>query len=216
MSRENGFRDFFDQVEPIQLKEPLAETLGAFKNQGVVLEYSFIDAVKLAGHACPSVTGAYLSCQLALSALYVDDVPVRGGIRVTVYGEPDEGALGVMAQVCTFITGAAPGTGFKGLGPLFPRKDLLRFEPADAGCGGVCLGFERLDTGAAVLTRFRPGLVPFPEEKGRQLAEMMKLVVSGAASEQQAAEFRDLWMEKIELMAVEKKGINKWLELLEA
>ncbi|MHB8859509.1 MAG: hypothetical protein ACYC6Z_08555 [Thermoleophilia bacterium] len=198
------------------MREPLAETLGAFREEDAVMEYSFIDAVKLAGHACPSVTGAYLSCQLALSALYGDDTPVRGDIRVTVYGEPDEGALGVMAQVCTFITGAAPGTGFKGLGPLFKRKDLLRFAPADEGCGGVCLRFERIDTGRSVQTRFRPGLIPFPEEKGKQLSDLMKLVVHGAVSDEQRTRFQDLWMEKIELMAVRKIDIDKWLELLEA
>ena len=216
MNQENSFRDFFNQVGPIRMREPLAETLGTFKQNGAVMEYSFIDAVKLAGHACPSVTGAYLSCQLAFSALYGDDTPVRGDIRVTVYGEPDEGALGVMAQVCTFITGAAPETGFKGLGPLFKRNDLLGFAPTDDGCGGVCLRFERLDTGRIVQTRFRPGLIPFPEEKGKMLADLMKLVVSGAAGDEQRTRFQDLWMEKIELMAVGKTDIDKWLELLEA
>lgn len=42
------FRSFFSRIEPIRLKEPLAQTLGAFKDDGVVLEYSFAETVKTA------------------------------------------------------------------------------------------------------------------------------------------------------------------------
>ncbi len=77
----NNFCDFLDEVRPIRFREPLAETLGAVKGVGAVLEYSFVDVVKMAGHACPTVAGAYLSCQKALEALYLDEIPVRGEIR---------------------------------------------------------------------------------------------------------------------------------------
>src|SRR3972149_11748398 len=93
------FRDFIKEVKPIAFKEPLAEILGALKGAGGALEYTFVDAVKMAGHACPTVAGAYLSCQKALEKLYPGEIPVRGEISVTVYGEPDEGVYGVMAQV---------------------------------------------------------------------------------------------------------------------
>ena len=46
----NIFRDFLEEVEPIKFKEPLGETLGVFKEGDGVLEYTFIDVVKLAGH----------------------------------------------------------------------------------------------------------------------------------------------------------------------
>ena len=39
------FREFLKEVRPIRFKEPLAETLGAVKGEGAVLEYTFIDAV---------------------------------------------------------------------------------------------------------------------------------------------------------------------------
>ena len=209
------FRDFFHEVEPIKMKEPLAETLGAFERQEAVLEYSFIDAVKLAGHACPSVAGAFLCCQSALSTLYDDETPVRGNIRVTVFGDPDEGALGVMAQVCTFITGAALETGFKGLGPLFKRKDLLRFETGAIQCDAACFRFERVDMEKSVLVRFHPDLVPFPGDKGERLASLMKQVISGRADAGQRRKFQDLWMERIELMIIGKKEIGRWLEIEE-
>ena len=109
------FRDFFYTIDPIKLREPLAETLGAFKAGEGILEYSFIETVKMAGHACPTVSGAYLCCQEALNLLYPGEIPVRGNIEITIYGEPDEGVYGVMGQVFSFVTGAAPISGFKGL-----------------------------------------------------------------------------------------------------
>jgi hypothetical protein len=159
------FRDFLEEVEPIKFKEPLAETLGAFKEEGVVLEYTFTDVVKLAGHACPTTAGAYLSCQKALEKLYPDEIPVRGEISVTVYGEPDEGVYGVMAQVFGFLTGAASATGFRGLGHKFKRKDLLKFNPGKVDPQAMSFEFRRLDNGKAVLVKFYPQQIPFPEEK---------------------------------------------------
>ena len=85
------FRDFFHQVEPIRFKEPFAETLGVFKKEDAVLEYTFIDVVKMTGHACPTTAGAYLCCKEALNKLYPDELPKRGDISITVFGEPDEG-----------------------------------------------------------------------------------------------------------------------------
>ena len=88
------FRDLFREIEPIRFKGPFAETLGAFKKAGAVLEYTFMDVVKLAGHAYPTTAGAYLCCQEALKRLYPDEMPIRrGDISITVYREPDKGCL---------------------------------------------------------------------------------------------------------------------------
>ena len=62
---------------------------------------------------------------------------------VTVYGEPDEGVYGVMAQVFGFLTGAAPVTGFRGLGHRFKRKDLLKFNPEKIAPEAMCFEFRR-------------------------------------------------------------------------
>ncbi|MHB9112493.1 MAG: hypothetical protein ACYC4D_07675 [Thermoleophilia bacterium] len=207
------FTEFFSEVRPIRLREPLAALLGAFHGDGEILEFSFADAVKSAGHACPTVSGAYLSCLLALEALYPDDVPLRGGISITIFGKPDEGALGVMAQVFTYITGAAAETGFKGLGGWFARKGLLRFEKDEPACEEPCFRFERIDTGAAVMVRFYPWLVPFPEESGKRLAALMGPVVAGDAGDEDRREFRGLWREKIRGMVVDRKEIGNWLRV---
>ena len=63
------FRDFFKDVEPIRFKEPFAETLGVFNKEDAILEYTFIDVIKMAGHACPTTAGAYLCCQEAVKKL---------------------------------------------------------------------------------------------------------------------------------------------------
>ncbi|MDP3879175.1 MAG: FmdE family protein [Dehalococcoidales bacterium] len=210
------FRDFIKEAKAIRLKEPLTETLGAFSTEDAVVEYTFAEAVKMAGHACPTVTGAYLSCRKALEALYPDEeVPVRGEIAVTVYGNPEEGVYGVMAQVFSFFTGAAPATGFKGLGHKFKRKDLLRFDPEKIDPQAMCFEFKRLDNGNSVLVKFYPQQVPFPTEKGRRLGELMEKVLWEAARKEEKEEFQELWTAKVKGMLIEEKEIENWLKIEE-
>jgi hypothetical protein len=55
-------------LEPaITLYDPLGELLGAGEG---VFTYTFDDAVKLSGHACPTVAGAFLLVKVALDRLY--------------------------------------------------------------------------------------------------------------------------------------------------
>ena len=206
------FRDFLNDVEPIKLREPLAETLGAVR-EGATVEYNFIDAVKMAGHACPTVAGAYLCCQQALEKLYPDETPVRGEIAITVHGEPDEGVYGVMGQVFSFLTGAAPLSGFRGLGHKFRRKDLLRFSTDKIDPEAMCFEFSRLDNGRTVLVKFYPREIPFPQEKARRMGELLEKVIWEAARDEEKQEFRNLWMEKVANMLLEKSEIDKWLQL---
>jgi hypothetical protein len=214
ITRDNPvFRDFFFKVEPIRFREPLAQTLGAFTEDDAVLNYTFIDTVKMAGHACPTVAGAYLVCQAALKELYGSEAPMRGSIAVTVYGEPDEGGFGVMAQVFSFLTGAASETGFKGLGPKFGRKDLLTFSDETPDPNALCFKFIRLDVTRAVLVKYIPGLVPFPAEKSQRMGRLMGKVLSGGADADEKVEFRNLWMEKVEDMLIHRKGIEDWLKI---
>jgi formylmethanofuran dehydrogenase subunit E len=209
------FRDFLNEVKPIRLKEPLAETLGVFREGSDALEYTFVDVVKLAGHACPTTAAAYLCCQKALGKLYPDEIPVRGEILVTVYGEPDEGVYGVMAQVFSLLTGAAPTTGFRGLGHKFRRKDLLKFSSEKIDPQAMCFEFTRLGNGKAVLVKFYPQKVPFLAEKAERLGKLLELVIWEAAKEEQRKEFQELWLEKVEDMLLGRKEIDRWLKLEE-
>lgn len=209
------FRDFIQQVEPIKLKEPLAKTLGAFTSDEAVLEYSFIDAIKMAGHICPTVTGAYVICQEALARLYEGEIPIRGEIAVKVYGEPDEGVYGVMAQVISLITGAAPNTGFNGLWNKFKRKDLLKYVPEKVDPQAMSFEFKRLDTEQSVLVSFYPGQIPFPVDKSMQIKKLLEKVIWDTADDQEQRQFQDLWVEKVKLMIKERKEIDNWLKIEE-
>ena len=108
---------FFDAVPPVRVRDPLAEFRGAAEDG--ILEYRYIDAVKLAGHSCPTVAAAYWMTFRALRALYPDSLPERGNIRVEFSKAGTEGTAGVVANVAGMLTGAAGEGGFKGLGGRF-------------------------------------------------------------------------------------------------
>src|SRR5579883_1259526 len=111
------FPDFFGAAPVILLRDPLAEFLGAAC--GGRLEYRYADVVKLAGHSCPTVASAFLMVRAALKTLYPDELPVRGGLRVTLREDALVGTTGVVANIAAFITGAAQAAGFKGIGGHF-------------------------------------------------------------------------------------------------
>jgi formylmethanofuran dehydrogenase subunit E len=212
---EDRFRDFLLDTEPIRFKDPLAETLGVFKRENAVLEYTFLDVVKLAGHACPTTAAAYLCCQKALTELYLDEIPIRGEIVITVYGEPDEGVYGVISQIFMLLTGAASATGFRGLGHKFKRKDLLKFSPEKIDPGAQCFKFQRLDNKKTVTVKLYPDKIPFCAEKAKRLQALMPKIMWEAAKKDERLEFQDLWMEKVRDMLVGKKDIDKWLKIEE-
>src|SRR3972149_5218520 len=146
-------KEFFDSAEPIKIKDPLAVALGAI-DKGEVFLFTYADAVKCAGHSCPAVAGAYKSTQIALKALYGEEVPVRGNIKVTFKGGVDYKVNGPISQVVMFITGASDESGFKGLGPAgkYGRYNLMTFNKElspdpKATCAMI---FQRADSGKKV------------------------------------------------------------------
>lgn len=207
------FQDFFTEVDPVYLRDPLSELLGAFKTNNTIMEYKFTDVIKMAGHPCPTVSAAYICCKKALKLLYPDGIPVRGDIEVTVYGEEDEGVYGVFAQVFSFLTGAASKTGFKGLGHRFKRKDLLKFKKEKPEEDAMCFEFKRLDSNDSVFVKFYPGNVPFPAERSLRLKYLLEKVLWDAAKENEKRDFQELWLEKVRIMLIEEKEIDKWLKL---
>ena len=52
-----AFPDFFEQAPVIRLRDPLAELLGSATDG--VMDYHYVDAVRLAGHSCPTVAGVF-------------------------------------------------------------------------------------------------------------------------------------------------------------
>ncbi len=187
--------DFFNQVPPIKLTDPLAAVLGAVE-EGEIFEYHYSDAVKLSGHSCPAVSGAFKMTELALAELYGSEIPVRGNIRVTIKGEAENGANGPISQVISFITGAAGNAGFTGLQGKFSRYELLTFDAEHPTARGLTaeVEFERVDTGQKTLIRYNSGLLP----QSTEMVQLIPLVISGQASKEQLHRFGDLWQERVE------------------
>ena len=191
MTQADRFPEFFDRAPQLLMRDPLAQFLGATPDG--VMAYRYQDAVKLAGHSCPTVAGAYLMVVKGLSALYGGDIPERGGIEVLMRDGRDEGTTGVIANVAMLLTGAAPETGFAGVGPmrLFGRRDLLAFGSGDTR-GEMLL--RRRDTGAAVAVSYNPSIAPWPAE----MQTLMPLAVSGRADDTQLKRFGEIWQERVE------------------
>lgn len=190
------FPDFFDAVPRVTVRDPLAQLLGA-STDGVIT-YGYADAVRLAGHSCPTVAGAYLIGRAALAALYPGDIPQRGGISVAMPNPEHTGTTGVVAQVLTLLTGAAGDNGFKGLGGRYARNGLLRFAPHESE-GDDAVRFERLDTRAAAAVCFDASQVPVDAAQRQR----MMAVIHGDADGAQLAAFGEAWQERVRRLLLE-------------
>src|SRR4051794_39289162 len=93
---------FFAEVPPLRLRDPLGELLGVVA-PGTPWEIGYADCVRVAGHSCLAVAGAWAIAAHALPALYGNDLPVRGAIEITALGAPDELAFGPMALTLSAI-----------------------------------------------------------------------------------------------------------------
>lgn len=188
------FPAFFDQAPTITLHDPLTAFLGA--SPSGVITYCYADAVKLAGHSCPTVAGAWLMVRNGLRQLYGADMPERGGINVYLRDARDAGATGVVASVATLITGAAPETGFGGIGPdgRFHRRALMYFDAPIRGT----LALQRRDSGKAVVVDLDTSIIPSAPEMRR----LFPRVIAEAASADEQALFGKLWQQRVEAMLV--------------
>lgn len=181
------FPAFFAQAPRITLHDPLAHLLGA-SDDGLI-EYGYDDAVRLAGHSCPTVAGAWLMTVRALRVLYPDSLPQRGDIDVTFADDATSGVTGVIAQVVSLVTGATTDTGFKGLAGQFDRRNLMHF-------GGDIPGeivFARRDTGDRAALSFSARSVP----GAPATMPLLQKILAGNASDTERREFAQLWQDRV-------------------
>ncbi|MBW3872150.1 FmdE family protein [Neisseria meningitidis] len=188
--------EFFDRAPTLTVQDPLAAFLGAAENG--ILTYRYADAVRLCGHSCPTVAGAYLMVIKGLKALYGEELPERGGIKAAMQGARDEGTVGVTASVVQLLTGAAPETGFGGIGMQgrFARRNLLSF-----GAGEIngTLTLRRKDNGKTVAVSLNAALQPFAPE----MRELMPKTVGGSASAEELERFGQLWQARVKAFLTE-------------
>lgn len=184
---------FFDEVPSIRLVDPLAEFLGAAEDG--VMEYRYIDAVKLTGHSCPTVASAYWMTLMALQVLYPGKMPERGNIRVEFKKGHDEGVTGVIANVVGLLTGAAGEAGFKGIAGNFDRREKLYFAteiPAD-------IRFTRLDTCQAVEITANLAHVP----ASPRIMELLSKCRNSMATPVEVLEFKQLWQDRVKALLLD-------------
>lgn len=178
----------FPNSPQLHCHDPLGVFLGITESGAYT--YTFDDVVKLSGHACPTVAGAFLLVLVALSRLYPGQIPERGDLSITLPGTADTGVNGPMGQVFTLLTGAAGENGFKGLGGRFVRRGLLHHDPmASAG-----IRFQRLSTGASVILTYDPGPIPPHGEMGGDLQRLLH----GDDDEETARRFGLHWRARVD------------------
>ncbi len=182
-----GFPAFFAQVPSIILRDRLADFLGAAA--GGLIEYGYADAVRLAGHSCPTVAGSYLLGHRALRALHGEEMPLRGEIAVDFRAAAEAGVSGVMAVVIGLLTGAAGAGGFKGLAGRFVRRDLLRFAQDLPGE----IRFRRLDNGQSVTATLQLAEVPADP----RLPSLLQRLLAGDDDPDNHELFARLWQDRV-------------------
>lgn len=190
--------EFFEKVPRLLVRDPLAEFLGAARDG--LLEYGYGDAVRLAGHSCPTVAGAYLMTCRALQHLYGDAVPERGQVRVSFCQSQDQGVTGVMASVAGLLTGAAGPGGFAGLAGRFGRRGLLAFgQQGDALAAFSLVNGRSGGNEASVQAQLNLGVVPADPAMG----ELLQLCLTGQATPEEQAAFRQLWQDRVRRILLE-------------
>jgi hypothetical protein len=191
-------------AEPIEIRDPLAELLGMVPD-GEPLTVTFADVAKAAGHACPAVSGAYRSTQLALDELYPESYPIRSDIDVVVGDEPDAGGYGPMANVMRHITGAADETGFSGFNGFGGRDNFLSFEGTPGP--GRSFEFTRVDTEEAVRITFNPTAMKSESaNESPGVKEQIGRLTHGGLSDEERDAFYETWHTRVQMILRAKPG----------
>ncbi len=185
------YPQFFNKIPTIKLQDELASFLGAFEDG--IIEFSYLDIVKSAGHSCPTVLGAYLMTKEGLKALYENELPKRGQIIVEFKEAQDIGVAGVIGNVMMNITGAATTNGFKGISGKFDRNYLMKFEQ---DINGASVRFTRVDTQQSVDIFYDASSIKAHED----MNFLMQKSLQGNATNEEKKEFGKLWQERVEII----------------
>lgn len=178
---------FYGEVAPIVLHDPLAKFLGATEDGN--LEVNYVDAVRLAGHSCPTIAGAWLMAARAVQELFPGEKVQRGNVDVQMRDSQDEGVTGVVASVFTLVFGAAGPGGFHGLAGKNDRRNLLTFGNEVSGE----VRFTRKDTGQSVTLNYDHSSVPGNPE----MMPLMQKGMTGQADAAEMARFQSLWTTRV-------------------
>jgi len=184
------------EVDQIEIRDPVAEALGVLE-PGDPFVITYTDAVKEAGHSCPTASGAYRIAQFGLDTLYPDSYPVRSEIEVQAPRSRDDATYGVMSRIISYVTGATEDDGFRGLaGGYGGRSDLLHFDAFDPDTAEPTFRFRRTDTDETVQVTYHVSEVP----DGGPAIGNLRQILDGTASDQQREAFADAWHRRVQVV----------------
>ena len=187
------YPEFYDQVRTITLQDPLSDFLGSFEDG--IIKFKYIQIVKVAGHSCPTVAGAYLMTLKGLEFLYGTELPIRGEIKVEFKESIDDGVAGVIANVISNITGATRITGFKGLNGQFVRHSLMNFDSHIRSS----VRFTRMDNGESVDVNYNPSSIQANPEMGPLMQKMMM----NMATDDEKKLFKYYWQQRVKEILID-------------
>ncbi len=187
------FPQFFRKVPMIVSYDPLADFLGTFDDG--IIKTMYVQIVKSAGHSCPTVAGGFAMSYHALKALYGEDLPVRGEIKVEFRDDLEDGVIGVIANVISNITGATDKSGFKGIGGQFVRHSLMSFNaPINS-----MVRFTRVDTAKAVDVDYDHSKV----SGDPRIKELMQKMLQKKATIEEKKLFGKLWQDRVKKILID-------------
>lgn len=192
------YPEFFNDVEHIILKDELSKFLGT--NKDGIIDISFLEIVKMAGHSCAVVAGTYLMAKEGLKALYGQEIPKRGEIKVELKGTTADNT-GVSALILSNITGATDNMGFKGIMGKFNRRGLLFMGSAIQSD----IRFTRLDTNKSVELIYKPWKVVSP-------GDILQSAIGPDATEESKRTFPDRWQNMVKTIL---ENADKVIEIVE-
>ena len=194
------YRKMYDEFEKIKTYDELGKFLGV--NDDGTFTFSYIDVVKTAGHSCPTVAGAYIIALEGLKALYSNELPQRGNIKVELKNKPRENNTGVVGSVIAQITGASTDNGFGGMpSGKFNRRDTLVFN-ADIQAD---VRLTRLDTNKSIL-------ISCHSEKVINPMAVLQSAISPDATQEQKDSFPDRFQDLVHTLF---NSIDKVVEIEE-
>lgn len=141
----------------IRIYEPFAKFLKGSEEE-YRFEISLLDCYRLAGHACHSMTGAFLCAEAAVENLYPKDKTcIRGDLRIEFGSELNERATGPRSNLISYITGSWAETGFPGLRGEFERKGLVSYGNRSLAKNEIL--FRSLSRNKSVIVGYNPNAI---------------------------------------------------------
>lgn len=164
----------------IKIHEPFADFLHS-SDEETNFEITLLDCYHLAGHACHSITGAFLITQAAVEKLFPESKTCeRGDLTVEFGSKLEEKATGPRSNVISYITGAWGETGFSGLMGQFSRKNLISYGHNDLNKNEI--RFRRISNKKEVVVEYNPSIatkeldhqLDFPESWREEISAILK------------------------------------------